>query len=309
MQADDYPTDEALLRKIGPVLAQFLAAYQPPLPATTRPFLLKQILLTLLAIRRKATKQRLNWLAFAKRVAGEQVLIWLAQQGTPLQQANAQTQLMAQHQDAVGRYLRRHYQFHTTAVADEVVSDTFSAFFDRLTRQLSIESLVLTYLIGIARHKALHQLRHDRSGGRNATAWLETSFVTIEDVDTGSFEWPLYPGTEADDDQPYPLPAATPDALPDSVPMAQLRKWLADCFDKLPDKRRELIRQKHQYLTNSDLQTLSTEAIEALFTDQDMQDIAERVGYSSAHIASVRLNESHAALRDCIQRKRQLVAR
>lgn len=309
MQADDYSTNEALLQRIGPVVSQFLAAHQPTLPDAFRSALLKQTLLTVLAIRRKATKQRLNWVAFARRVASEQILIWLAQRGTPTQQAIVQTQLMVQHQESVGRYLRRHYQFQTTAIVDEVVSDTFGAFYNQLTRQQPIESLVLTYLIGIARHKALHQLRHDRAGGRSATTWLETTFVTIEDADTGSFEWPLYPGSEADDDLHYPLPATSPDAGPDKVSMAQLRKWLADCFDQLPDKRRALIQQRHQYLTGADLQNLSTEAVEALFTTQDMQAIAERVGYSSAHIASVRLNESHDALRDCIQRKRQLTPR
>ena len=305
MTPDVSLTDEAFLGQIKPVVAQLLATEQATLTAEARSAILRQTLLTSLAIRRRATKQRLNTDAFARRIAREQATVWLAQRGSVSQQTHAMSQIMANNRDAVARYLSRH-QFRTSAVVDEVVSDTFSAFYEKLAQHRPVEALLSTCLISIARNKAFHQHRHDRSAKSSPASWLETIILTVNESDIGTFEWPLLPGVEADDELVYELPPLPGQAGPQGVSMQQLRQWLIDCLaTALSGKRQLLIQYKHRFLTERDLETISLEDLEKLFSTTDMDDIAQSVGYTNAHTASVRLNESHTALRKCIDQKRQ----
>ncbi|RYC66874.1 MULTISPECIES: sigma-70 RNA polymerase sigma factor region 4 domain-containing protein [Spirosoma] len=296
------PSDEAFVRQIAPVVTKTLANEFADLPGQAAAAILRQTLATCLIIRRKATKQRLNPSLFARRVTREQVLSWLAADGSPAQQTSAMSRIMAENREAVARYLAQ-FRFRTTDVADEVLNDSFAAFFTNLADRKPVEALLSTCLISIARFKALHQLRQERTDPVEQTNWLETTFLTVDEADMGTMTWPL---TTADDEPiSIDLPVTTTDGRSGTIQIevSRFRTWLADCFSRLGAARQLLFRLRYKYWSEQELKTMSMDEVQAVFDDLDMTEIAARAGYTNAHTASVRLNESRSRLRDCLTEK------
>ena len=295
------PTDNEYLSQVGPVVAQTITGEFAHLPTTGQQAVYRQSLLTLLNIHQKAKKQRINLLSFIRRVVREQVLVWLAAHGTPPQQATSMTQIMAQNQEGVARFLRQK-RFRTSNVVDEVLNDSFEVFFKNLNLHKPIKALISTSVMSIARNKALGQLRKERTNPTERWDWLETIYVTIEDHEIGSLDLPI---DELDDEETiitFQLPVDDNTVPPSMfrIKLGQLRRAVTECFAKLPPNRQKLIRTRYQFWTQKDLESFTEVEIQKLFDNLSMDDIAQLSDYTNAHTASVRLSESRKILRDCL---------
>lgn len=301
MQANHYLTSEAGRADVNAVLADCLAKHLPPLPPNARQQLPERTWAALNNIADKATRQNVSWPALARQLASEQALIWWITQGEPAAREQALRQLMQKHTAAVQHFLRGQFQFKHSDIIDEINRDTFKAFYSHLTeKRRPVLCQIDTLLIAMARHKALHQLRYERSAGRDQIDSLETVFVHIDSPEAGTFDYPL----PNDPDESYTLPA-TPRQPKLTVAMDRLKEWLADCFKTLSPSRQTLIRLRFKYLPPDEQTRMSIEDLETIDAGNTMARIAQEAGYTDAHTASVRLRESLNRLRTCLDSKRQ----
>lgn len=293
--------DDEFVRQMIPVVGQLLSSEFTHLPAHAPPAIQRQTLATCLNIYRKAQKKRLNLPLFVRRVVREQVLVWQAVQGTSSQQAIAMSQIMANNRAAVSAFLSsQRHKFRTTAIADELLSDSFQDFFKNLDRK-PVTALLSTCVISIAKNKALQQLRNERTRPDEKWDWLETTFVTVDDAEIGSFTWPL---TNTSEISTVALPAALAEATGKTrVDLLLLRQWVADCFSRLSESRQQLFRLRYKFWTENELETLPIDELEAIYVDQDMDQIAQKTGYKDASTANSRMTESRMRLRKCLTEK------
>jgi RNA polymerase sigma factor (sigma-70 family) len=330
------------LSQIEPVITKTLT--KENLPDTGFDAILSQSLTTCLHIRRVATKQRLKLAAFAARIAREQLQIWLAVHGTPNQQAKAMSQIMAENQDKVRRFLNA-YTFRTNDIADEVLNESFRAFFAMIESGKPVLALISTVVNGIARNLALKQLRDTKKDSRQI---LEITYESNGDDEIGTFDYPNPPDedlepesvdvylrvdpkesdseesdseesdSEKSDSKDQPEESNSeesdseesdqkdqPKTVHKRVNFRELQRAIADCLERLREPRRSLMRLKYAFWRGYEGQ-LSEEQIDSSFDKLSMEQIAGLAGYKDAHNASVRLRETRGILQECLKSKLNL---
>lgn len=101
------------------------------------------------------------------------------------------------------------------------------------------------------------------------------------------------------------LVAPKPAYMSVRVSFSQLKQAISDCLENLTDKKQLVLRLKHQFWKGYD-GTLNIDDILHRAKKLDMKEIADLAGYSSAKVASQRLNEANDRLRDCLDSKLHL---
>ncbi|MBN8826622.1 MULTISPECIES: hypothetical protein [unclassified Spirosoma] len=291
------------ISQVLPVVASLLtsARKSDPLPQQAIDEITQRTLAAALHIRRVATKQRLRQTAFIERLTREQQHIWLAVNGTPSQQAKAMSTILAENQDTVRHFLKN-FTFRTTDIAEDVLNESFSTFFEMINNRKPVLALMSTLVKGIARKKALKQLEKNQ---RNPWQWLETIYISAGDDEIGTFDYPM-----AANDEPetvvvtLPLTPETPSpGVPKRIEFDKAKRAIGDCLAQLQQPRQLLIRLVNTFWTGYEEGPLSEEQILSSYEKLSMAQIAGWTGYKDAHTASVRLTETNKMLRKCLDKK------
>lgn len=147
----------------------------------------KRTLMAALHIRRVSINQRLKLSAFAQRLAREQAQIWLAVYGTSIQQTKAERQILDENKKTVRHFIEG-YTFRTDDIIDDILNESFRKFFEIIKSGKPVVSTISTMVKGIARNKALKQLRNDKI---HSWQWLETIYEPAGDDTIGTFDCPI----------------------------------------------------------------------------------------------------------------------
>lgn len=302
------PTPEELnlyVSQILPIIVDMLATARElaTLPKKDLDEITSRTLAAALNIRRVATKQRLRQTAFIQRLTREQIKIWLAVNGTTSQQAKAMSDILAENQDTVRHFLKT-FTFRTTDISDDVLTESFSTFFDMINQGKPVLALISTVVKGIARNKALKQLEKSQ---RHGWEWIETQYVSAGDDEIGTFDYPVAADEEAEPETvqvTLPIVPELPQvSIPKQVEFGKVKRGIADCLKQLQEPRQLLIRLVNAFWKGYEDGPLSQEQILSSYEKLSMAQVAGWIGYKDAHTASVRLTETNKMLRKCLETK------